>query len=60
MSGLVDGLWYGETMFIKHLIEGEFSRTEEKRDVYTFMKAYSFCAERRERYIQDADFRLPI
>lgn len=60
MARLVNRFGNRKAMLMKDLYDIGNTSREAQADGPTFMKAHSFCADSRERYIQEADLRLPM
>ena len=64
MPRLVHRPRHREVVFVQHLTDAVSVETLDRQTQggtqLAFMNAYSFSAARRDMYIHDADFRLPM
>ena len=61
MPRLVDGAGDGEVVLVQDLQPMWLNPgSAPPSGVLAFMNAYSFAADRRDKYIHDADLRLPM
>lgn len=59
VSGLINRSRDRETMFVENLGVNIRYCVKSRSNSFTFIKAHSFCAAKRDMYIHEADFRFP-